>query len=178
MINLRVMKLRSQDASLVAGLSAVLAMVISVASLALLFTGHPIFTANVRRQVRFSIVAPYDSPLLAVDRKSVRYDPATGLLSFAAYLGQGGTRLVFSEQATPTGLGVGRGYYGKLLEKLNKYTTVTAPIGTLDITHPVMLAGAESALLNCRGTLVVIRPSTALDVNQWRAVASNLKVMP
>ena len=172
------MKPRSQDTILVTGLSTVLAVATGAASWFLLCTGKPLFTSAVRRQVQFAIVAPYDSALLTVDRGSVRYDATTGLLSFSVYFGRGTTRLSFSEQPTPGGLGTTPGLYDKLMVKLNTYMSIDSRLGVLSLAHPTELSGGQSALLSSHGSLVVIRPNATLGEADWRHIAAKLEVLP
>jgi hypothetical protein len=66
--------------------------------------------------------------------------------------------------------------YTKLLSSLNQFDSFDSPNGTVALTHPKELNGAESAVMNAKGTLLFVRPNGNVSSDDWRRLFNNLHV--
>jgi hypothetical protein len=111
---------------------------------------------------------------ITVNRDSVKVSTsgADKLITFIALSKT--NSLSFTEQAVPDSFNDVPQVYDKLIEKLRGYSSVDSVNGTVDLTRPEELKGAQTAVMKAKGTLVFIKPDKDLSVDDWRRLLNNL----
>lgn len=104
-------------------------------------------------------------------RKTVSYKD--GILRFTVQ--RDGIHLVFTEQATPATFSEIPQYYTALLSKLNQYSSISSPLGTVYLTKPTELKGDQTAVIETGGTLCFVRPDQALTDESWKQIFASLQ---
>jgi hypothetical protein len=131
--------------------------------------------SKVLNQANFGIWYPTTKSLeLKIDRSSIKYTQASSdkLVTFTAR--NPTNTLTFTEQALPESFTDVPQAYDKLIERLRGYTSFDTVNGTVALTRPEELKGAQTAIMQSRGTLVFIKPSKDLSADDWRLVINNL----
>jgi hypothetical protein len=125
---------------------------------------QPLIPNDIAKKVAFRISVPA-SPY-KLDRSSVTYDTKQGVLSFKVK-SVDNTIYTVSEQATPDVFSASNQVYPALLQKLHEYSEVQTSRGTVALTLPQELNGAQSAVINNSGVLMFARPSKKLTNSEW-----------
>jgi hypothetical protein len=139
-----------------------------------LFRPSSPFSNDIKRQVSFVILYPGSSQNYKVDKSTIKFSPATKLLSFQA-TGPSQT-LSVTEQPEPDQINDIPGYLPKLTQLLNTYTTFGSDNGTAYLTHPTELRGQQSALFIGKGTMIFAHPSKNMSDDQWRQFFNSFDV--
>ena len=129
----------------------------------------------IQRQVSYGIFYPTDRTRYPVNKKSFRYDNQTKVLSYS--LRSGSTTIAINQQATPESFTDIPQAYDKLISSLQAYASIDTVNGKLALTMPTEFKGAQSAVLNAKGTLLFARPSTNLSTDDWRQLFNNLRLL-
>ncbi len=110
-----------------------------------------------------------------LDKKAVVFDEKQGVLRL--HFSSADNRIVMNEQATPDPFNDIPNYYSILLNKLHAYKEVQTNIGSVALTHPEELKGAQSAVINVKGTLIFAQPDKEMSENQWQNFFNNLIIV-
>lgn len=138
--------------------------------------GSPNFLpTTIAKQVSYGVYYPKDSGQLAVDSKSIVYNPKAAVLSFTAKLADN-KLLNINQQATPQSFVDIPQAYDKLISSLQPYASFESLNGRVSLTHPKELQGSQSAVLNAKGTLLFARSNAELTENQWKQVFNSLQI--
>ncbi|HEY4964397.1 MAG TPA: hypothetical protein VIH90_06935 [Candidatus Saccharimonadales bacterium] len=129
----------------------------------------------VKSQVNFPIMYPSDSSLLTVKPQSIKYNSSDQQLTFVAMYKR--CTVSFSEQPTPSSFIDVPTVYTTLVTNLNEYTSFESINGSVYLLLPKELAGAQSAVMNSKGTLMFARPISMLTVNEWKQIFNDLQVL-
>ena len=128
----------------------------------------------IKQQLTSTLLVPKGGGA-GVDRLSVKYDKANKLLTFnVAYAG---TKMVMSEQPTPSQFVDIPAVYTKLVDGLNNYESFDVNVGTVNLTQPKELGNKQAAVLNAKGTLLFAKPDKNLSSDQWRVFFNHLGVI-
>lgn len=133
------------------------------------------FPKAVSSQASYAVFSPKDATQVRVDNKTAQYDPSTKLLTFTTYTVEG-TKLIFSEQATPESLTDVPQAYDKLTASLQTYETFDSVNGRVNLTHPKELKGEQAAVMNSKGTLLFARAKQDISNEKWRQIFNQLEV--
>ena len=159
----------------VAATAILLVLALSYGVFVLLMPKPPI-PAQIHKKLSFAVYYPSDKQLLSVDKSTFEYNADTEVVTFTGKKPDG-TKVSFSEQATPSNFVDIPQVYDKLVTSLSPYLSFDSVNGKVNLTHPKELKGGQTAVLNNEGTLVFVRPDKALSDNQWRQVFTNLSLI-
>jgi hypothetical protein len=134
-----------------------------------------IIPAQIKRQLDFLIFLPEGDPSSHVESKTFKYD--ANLKVFSVVVTSFNIKNTISEQPTPDSFNDIPGYYDKLTEKLNSYTSFDTNLGKVYLTLPDELKGKQSAIMNTKGTLMFASPDKDLTNDQWRQFFNSLSVI-
>jgi hypothetical protein len=136
----------------------------------------PDIIRQTQKKVGFTIFAPSrDDKTWLLNKESIEYDTTVGVLTL--HIQQGSNSIVITEQATPEPFTDIPNYSSIFLGKLNEYKELTVSLGTISLTHPTELKGSQSAVMNVRGTLMFLHPTTDLSDNEWKSVFNSLQTL-
>lgn len=130
--------------------------------------------AKVLSQADFGVWYPPAKNGYTLDASTIQYK-VTGsdkLITFVVR--KGSANLSFTEQAVPESFTDVPQVYDKLIERLRGYSTFEGVNGKVDLTRPEELGGGQTAVMKARGTLVFVRPSDNLSVDDWRVIMNGL----
>lgn len=130
---------------------------------------------RIKKQISFVILLPQGDQSVKIDRASFKYDSNLKVLTFVVTCF--GIKNTVSEEAAPDAFNDIPGYYDKLIETLNGYSTFGTVIGNVSLTRPVEFHGDQSAVLNAKGTLLFAHPVKDLSDSQWREFFNSLNVI-
>jgi hypothetical protein len=130
--------------------------------------------SDIQKQLDFVVLYPAKATGYVIDPATVAYSASTQVVTFSAAVS--GTKLVFSEQATPSVFSDAPGYFAKLTEKLHDYDDFDSTLGHVALTRPDELHGGQSAVMNSSGTLMFIHPNHDLSADAWRKLFNGLQV--
>ncbi|HSX07383.1 MAG TPA: hypothetical protein VLG11_00650 [Candidatus Saccharimonadales bacterium] len=132
--------------------------------------GSPL-PASVMRTVTFALYYPDKS--WRTEATQATY--TNGVVALTTQ--KAGITLSVTEQATPPVFGDVPQYYPSLLAKMNEYASFNSALGTVYLTKPTELGGNQTAVLNGNGTLLFVRPSTALTTGGWQQFFGSLRAV-
>ncbi len=135
---------------------------------------HPI-PATITREVTFPIFYP-NAANITVTKSTIEYSSSAQALSFVGFE-NGNTKLIFSEEPTPSQFTDIPGYYPALLNNMNEYSDINTINGEVYLTKPESVDGNEAGVLNAKGTLMFIRAEANLTTNQWRQIFNNVSII-
>ena len=131
----------------------------------------------IKKQVSFVIFWPQKPASVNADKTTIKYDPANKLLTYIAHTTDG-ARLIVSQQPTPDTFNDIPQYYPKFIESLQQYGTFGSLSGIVYLTHPKELKGGQTAVMNSKGTLMLIKPDKAVSDDTWRRLFNNMQIIP
>lgn len=134
---------------------------------------RPALPSAIRKQLSLTPLVPR-GPVVAIDRGSVTYSPASQVLTYNTEAFGG--RIVINEQPTPDYFTQTPGAYAELRKAMNEYQQLVTPAGTIYLTRPKDLGGRQIAILNTAGTLVFARPDSDLTNDQWRKFFASMAI--
>ena len=105
------------------------------------------------------------------------YDKESGVLSLHAVQKSTGREIVLNEQPTPGAFNDVPTQYSRMLTSLNEYNELQLSFGTVALTHPEELKGAQAAVANKAGTLIFAKPSANLSDDEWKTFFENLRIV-
>jgi hypothetical protein len=134
----------------------------------------PQIPPKIQQQLTFTLMLP-ESGQFKIDHSSIKYDDQLKVLSFtvAAF----GKQVIVSEQPTPDSFTDVPAVYQKVLDGMNDYEDFDVNIGSIHLTVPPQLNGKQAAVLNTKGTLTFVKPSSALSNDQWRQFFTSFTVL-
>jgi hypothetical protein len=153
---------------------AIIAITASVVLVLWATKTKPIISNSIRSKVSSVVLVPNGDGVV-VDKATVVYDSSLKLLSYK--LTYSGTNLVASEQPSPDTFTDLPQAYDKVLANMNEYSKFETDTGTVHLTKPTDLKGKQAAVLNTKGTLMFVKPSSNLTDDQWRTFFKNLQVI-
>lgn len=130
--------------------------------------------ANIDKQVNFGILTHSNDTVVDVNQISFRFDARLGVLSYSGQLANG-SKISFTEQATPKNFSSNPAEYKKLVDSLNPYGKFESKNGTYYLLKPTQLKGGQSAVINSQGTLLFALPGDTLTQAQWQAIFDDLR---
>jgi hypothetical protein len=155
----------------------VLALGIVVVGLLIIHGQQSPIPAAIERQANFAIMYPDGSAGYDVAANTVSYNSSANGLIFHVR-NKSGLDVTVTEQATPAQFDDIPQYYPTLIEKLRGYGQVDSVNGKVDLTHPVELNGAQSAVFNGKGVLMFARPSRDMSEGDWLVFFNSLVLAP
>jgi len=132
----------------------------------------PIIPPAIQTAVTFPILIPDQRQSQPYPVMNMRYDASLSRLTYQTAIS--GSLIDISEQATPEAFVDVPQAYDKLIASLVEYKSFGSPQGTVSLTHPKELHGAQSAVMNGKGTLLFARPNKDLDDASWQRLFSKL----
>jgi hypothetical protein len=135
---------------------------------------EPVIPSSIQKAVASTIFIPGPSATF-INRKTVKYDSKTKLLSYQATAF--GINTIISEQPTPDSFTDIPQVYDKFIDNLNQYSNFDTNNGKVFLTHPKELKGGQTAVMNSKGTLMFAKPDRALSGDQWRQFFKSLKTL-
>ncbi len=135
-----------------------------------------VVSKSIRTAASFTLFWPSPTAPIRGDRTTIKYDYTENLFSFVAHTDDG-TTITISEQATPGSFVDIPQSYDKLTEGLHSYKAFDSQAGKVNLTRPSQLNGAQSAVLNSKGTLLFMRPSKDLSDDTWQKIFNNLHTL-
>jgi hypothetical protein len=154
------------------GVGIILVVGVIAATAILLAPKSPI-PPSLRNQVTSTLLVP-EGGGYSLNRDSAKYDKDKKVLTYTA--SYAGTKLVVSEQPTPSEFVDVPEVYDKVTAGMNNYQTFDSGIGTVHLTQPKQLSGKQAAVLNTKGTLMFVKPENALTDDQWRLWFNHIQV--
>jgi len=112
-----------------------------------------------------------------LQRDRTTYDKESGVLTLHAVQKSTGKTVLLNEQPTPGAFNDVPTQYSKMLTSLNEYNELQLSFGTVALTHPEELKGAQAAVANKAGTLIFAKPSTNLSDGEWKAFFESLRIV-
>lgn len=131
---------------------------------------------NIKKQLSFVAFYPDSKKVTEVDKSTIKYDKSANLLIFVGTMNNG-TKLTFSQQATPDTLKDIQPVYEALLKRLGEYSGVDSINGKVRLIKPQKLKGGQSAIANWKGTTINVRPSKNMPDDEWKRVFNNLIIV-
>lgn len=146
-------------------------MVLVVIALFVFLPRSPL-PSGITKQAHFAIFTPATDQA-TIQSSSVSYDSSQALLTYVSTM-PNGTKLTFSEQATPEGFSDIPQAYDKLVEQMGRYATIDTVNGKVYLTKQPKAGSNQVAALNDRGTLLFVRSSKDLSEDQWRQLFNSM----
>ena len=136
---------------------------------------HSPVPASIKAKANFGIIYPRDYD---VNAKSWKYVYADGSVQFSVK--KDGVETIFTEQETPLAYQNDVAAYGRFIGSLRPRANFDVRLGTVSIVNFVTankyeLVG-ETGILNARGTLVLVHPTSKIADDEWRNLFELLKV--
>lgn len=135
---------------------------------------HPIPTV-IRLEATFPLFYP-NQKYVNVNKSTIKYDSTAKLLSFTGST-PSGSKLIFSEEPTPSQFNDIPGYYTALLNNMNEYQEIDTIDGQMYLTKPESVNGNQSAVMSTKGTLMFVRAEKNLSVGNWQQLFNNLTII-
>lgn len=148
------------------------AIVVTIA-IAYLWPKSVAFSDAVLKASDFAVFVP-NSKAIIIDPDTVKYNSQDKVVAFTVTIGQ--TAAVVSEQATPEQFTDIPQVYDKVLSSMRQYQSFEVPLGKVYLTRPAEQQGKQAAVMNTKGTLMFVKPTTDLTEDQWRDLFLNLKI--
>lgn len=141
----------------------------------ILLRASPAIPPEIKKQLNFVILYPENNNPVIVNRNTFKYDSQTKVLSFMSvcYGAQG----TITEQVTPDSFVDIPGYYDKVLEQMNSYSSFDTVIGTAYLTHPSSLNGDQVVVMNTKGTLMFVHSTKEVSQDNWRQFFNSLEII-
>lgn len=136
---------------------------------------QPILSQITDKKLTFPLFWPTKDSTITASKQSVKYDPSVKLISYNA-ITNNGVRLIITEQETPTSFSDIPQVFSKLVETMSQYGVFDSQNGTVYLTHPKELKGGQAAVMNSKGTLMFVKPITALDDDSWKVFFNSLQI--
>ena len=128
---------------------------------------------TIKKQLTSTLLLP--SRQYPVERSSSKYDSSLKVLSFNVK--SGANLIAMGEQPSPDQFVDVPQAYQKVLDGMNDYEDLDTAIGTVHLTRPDSLKGAQAAVLNAKGTLLFAKPTSSLSADQWRRFFNSFSVI-
>ncbi|GAC1502183.1 MAG: hypothetical protein NVS1B10_06860 [Candidatus Saccharimonadales bacterium] len=130
---------------------------------------------DVKKQAGFSILYPKN---YTIDLNSWHYSKKENALTFA--VNKDKSKLLFTEQKTPLAFQDDQAAYERFVGSLKPFANFKTNIGTVSLTRFISAGDfqqqGQTALLNSKGTFVLVHPSGDLDDQAWRDLFSSIAV--
>ena len=152
-----------------AALALVLALsIVSTIAIAAHYRKKPLIPVVVRKAVTYTIFVPNGAGDYSLKTPTLNYVMTTQQLSYHLK-NTAGSDVLLSMQPSPESFSDVPQVYEALVGKLNQYASFDSVQGRVFLTRPKELNGAQSAVMNAKGTLLFARPSKDLTEDQWRS---------
>jgi len=145
---------------------------LSIASLLYILNSSPI-KKEIRKQVAFAIMVPTDNKSL--QKNSEKYNSTEKILTYKATYKN--VELVISEQAMPDQFVDIPQAYDKFLQQLPTYSSFQSINGNVHLAKPANLHGITLAVMDGKGTLMIVRPNKTIADDDWRRFFNDSKVL-
>jgi hypothetical protein len=133
--------------------------------------------ASISKHVKFGVFYP-DVHSYLVDKSTISYNSNTQVLSYSTSVAN--KKVVINQQAEPDvfqDAGQEVNLYQKLLDKMRQYQEMGTDAGTVTLTRPEELKGAQAAVMDQKGTLLFAQPAGDLTADQWKSFFNSLSVV-
>jgi hypothetical protein len=134
----------------------------------------PVIPSTIKNQLSSTLLLPQD-PRFKVDQATIKFNKSLSLLTY--YVTVFGHRILMSEQPTPQSFIDVPEAYNQVVQGMNDYQDIDVSVGTVHLTTPKQLNGAQAAVLNSDGTLSFAKPSGSLSTTQWRQYYDSFEVV-
>jgi hypothetical protein len=134
----------------------------------------PVISSKIKSQLTSTLLLPQD-PRFKVEQTTIKFNKNLSLLTY--YVSVFGHQVLMSEQPTPQSFIDIPQAYTQLVQGMNDYEDIDVSVGTVHLTTPKQLNGAQAAILNTDGTLSFGKPSGSLSVTQWRQYYDSFEVI-
>lgn len=132
--------------------------------------------ADLQFKAKFALFYPPKNSAVKVDKKTYKYDPSEGMLSFVSY-GDNKTKLTISEQAAPEYLVAGNVAYANLVKSLPNLTSFDTANGKVSLSRSPDKNAGGFAFLSNKGTMLIVRSSKNLTDTQWKQIFNSFEAI-
>lgn len=140
-----------------------------------------IISKQVLDDANFAIFYPLttekSSSTWQLQRDRTSYDKQSGVLTLHALEESTGRMILLNEQPTPGAFNDVPTQYSRMLTSLNEYNELQLSFGTVALTRPAELKGAQAAVANKAGTLIFAEPSVNLSDDEWKVFFESLRIV-
>ncbi len=133
--------------------------------------GRPVIPVEIGRQANFVVFYPQTSEEIKLDQKTLTYNPSLKQLSFVVSFSN--RYITFSQQNTPDQFNDIPEYFPKLIEKMNRYSTIENANGKVSLTRPSE-AKSQVAVMNSKGTLLFAKTDGDMTDDSWKRLFNSL----
>lgn len=121
--------------------------------------------ASITDKLDFSYATPSGNYKIVPGSSS--YLSQSGILIYKVSQSNSGNLLTVSQQSTPQVFKDSSQVYPSLLQKMHEYDEIQTGAGTVALTRPQELSGAQTAVINTSNNLMLVRADAALSTSQW-----------
>lgn len=137
---------------------------------------NPAIPADLQFKAKFALFYPPKNNALKIDKKTYKYEPQDGLISFVSY-SPSKTKLTVSQQAAPAFMVAGNPAYQTLVKSLPGVKSFKTANGTVTATHTANKANPGFAFMTKDGTMMIIRPSKTVSDAEWKQIFNSFETV-
>lgn len=145
-----------------------------LATLTAFFIGQnlKVIPAEIHRDFPSAIFVPSDP--VRVDRTTVKYAGSNYPLNFVAHSGD--HKLTISEQPSPDSFFEIPDAYSKFVTSFRPYDAFESRLGRVELTRPQNYNNKQVAIMNTKGTLILISAETDMGNEDWKSLFNSLVI--
>jgi hypothetical protein len=132
---------------------------------------------QIKKQLTSALIVPQgsDSDLAVIEQDSPKYDKREHLLTYnVKYAGH---KLVVGQQPTPPQFTEIPKFYETFRNQAGEYASFDSTLGTVYLIKPQGLKGSQNAaVLNAKGTLIMVKSDDKLSEDDWKKFFLTLDV--